>query len=114
MQNEANIIEKEIARLKNTADKHPITKPDKAKNPPARHWGDLPGEIRVCFTKELVEGQFYYHLSISAAEGRIVEDVLAIILMKMFNAPEKVGEVKDIYNECIRHFRWPEKVGQLN
>ena len=97
---DTEIVKEEMARLKQKADEYPLIGTES--KPHDRHWATLPGDIRVCLTKQ-DDGE--YHLSVSASWGR-VHDVIIYALFEMIEAPEEIRETPPISNENIRHFWW--------
>lgn len=96
-------VKKEVKRLKRIAEEYPFV--DTEGMPPTRHWATLPGNVRTCFTLKNVNGEFYYHLSVSASYGR-VDDVVVTAILKMLGAPKEINEIPPTLNRNVRHFWW--------
>ena len=98
-------VEKEIARLKVMAEEYPAID-DTSEKPHHRHWSDLPGKVRICFTKKFFDNELFYHLSVSHEGMERVDDIIIMALLKMFEAPQTVEEILALYNKSVRHFTW--------
>lgn len=112
MIDDLEIVKEELSRLKSEAEKY-LFVVDTDEKPHSRHWADLPGNVRICFTKKFLDGKFYYHLSISAAGTQRVDDVIVLAILNMLGSPQKADEIPAQINPSVRHFMWLDTKGDL-